>query len=126
MARALRRVAREEAQHAIAHLTSSEDRHEAIHEARKSVKKVRALLRLLEPQLGNVARNANRRLRDLGRTMSVLRDSAAMVETFDQLAEKYPGEMGLNRFAEIRERLATTARQAMSAADENRSGWSPA
>jgi CHAD domain-containing protein len=118
VASALKRVAREEARHAIAHLASAEDRHEAIHEARKSVKKVRALLRLLEPQLGNVSRNANRRLRDLGRTLSVLRDTAAMVETFDQLAAEYPGEMGLNRFASVRERLVAASTAAMASADE--------
>ena len=115
---ALKRVVREEARHAITHLNSSEDRHEAIHEARKSVKKLRALLRLLEPQLGNVSRNANRRLRDLGRTLSVLRDTAAMVETFDQLAAEYPGEMGLNRFVGVRERLVTASKEAMTGADE--------
>ena len=118
VAPALKRVIREEARHAVTHLTGSEDRHEAIHEARKSVKKIRALLRLLEPQLGNVSRNANRRLRDLGRTMSMLRDSAAMVETFDQLAGEYPGEMGLNRFAGVRERLVAAAEGAMTSADE--------
>jgi CHAD domain-containing protein len=118
VAQALKRVAREEARYAIAQLTAGEDRHEAIHEARKCIKKLRALLRLLEPQLGNVAGNANRRLRDLGRTLSVLRDSAAMVETFDQLAEQYPGEMGLNRFGGVRERLVAAAGNAMSGADE--------
>jgi CHAD domain-containing protein len=118
VAQALKRVLREEARHAVAQLTTSEDRHEAIHEARKSVKKIRALLRLLEPQLGNVSRNANRRLRDLGRTLSVLRDTAAMVETFDQLAAQYPGEMGLNRFAGVRERMVEASKTAMMGADE--------
>jgi CHAD domain-containing protein len=118
VAQALKRVLREEARHAVAQLTTSEDRHEAIHEARKSVKKIRALLRLLEPQLGNVSRNANRRLRDLGRTLSILRDTAAMVETFDQLAAQYPGEMGLNRFAGVRERMVEASKTAMLGADE--------
>jgi CHAD domain-containing protein len=118
VAQALKRVLREEARHAVTQLTTSEDRHEAIHEARKSVKKIRALLRLLEPQLGNVSRNANRRLRDLGRTLSILRDTAAMVETFDQLAAQYPGEMGLNRFAGVRERMVEASKTAMLGADE--------
>lgn len=116
--RALKRVVREEAAEAVAHLTGSEDRHEAIHEARKSVKKIRALLLLLEPRLGATAVNADRRLRDLGRVMSVLRDAAAMVQTFEQLAEKYPGEMGLNRFAGVRECLVAASKQAMNGAEE--------
>jgi CHAD domain-containing protein len=62
---------------------------EAVHEARKSVKKIRAGLRLVQTELGGVYRTENVRFRDLGRTLSDLRDAGAMVETFDGLRKLY-------------------------------------
>jgi CHAD domain-containing protein len=116
--RGLKRVAREEVDAAIRQLTGTGDCHEAIHEARKSIKKLRALLRLIEPKLGNVARTESHRLRDLARSLSAVRDAAAMVETFDQMAEAHPAEMGLNRFAGIRRQLIETRDQAVCGFDE--------
>src|SRR5260370_36476169 len=51
---AVRRIAYEEADSAITYLRGKgrTSRDEAIHEARKNIKKLRALLRLAEPQLG--------------------------------------------------------------------------
>ena len=78
----------------------------AIHEARKSVKKTRAALRLLRPELGRAYGPQNRMLRAAGRKLSRLRDAAVVAETFGRLTHKFPGELSEPAAAAIRARLA--------------------
>src|SRR5579863_984905 len=90
----LKRVIRGEIESAGGHLSGNKktDRDEAIHEARKSIKKVRALLRLVSPELGGAFARENARLRDIARRLSDFRDSFAIIETFDDLKNKYEDE----------------------------------
>jgi CHAD domain-containing protein len=85
----LKRVVREEADAALARIAmaTKADRNAAIHEARKSVKKIRAVLRLMRPRFPEIWRREKRRLRDISRKLSELRDAAAMVEALDALVE---------------------------------------
>ena len=63
---------------------------EAVHEARKDLKKLRATLKLVRPALGNDPyRRENERFRDLGRALSDVRDQQVRAETIDKLAERY-------------------------------------
>jgi CHAD domain-containing protein len=80
-------------------------RDEAIHEARKSVKKIRGALRLVEPELGPTFRKENRRLRELGRKLSEFRDAAAIIETFDNVIEKHKESLQKNTLSSIRQAL---------------------
>jgi CHAD domain-containing protein len=65
---------------------------EAIHDARKRLKKTRALLRLTRPALKRKAfRARNRALRDAGRELSAARDAEVLAETVADLASRYPG-----------------------------------
>jgi len=84
----LRRIAREELGGAAAGLlqATARNRDDAIHEARKSVKKVRAILRLMRGELGRTFGSENRRLRDVSRRLAVYRDGAVTIETLDQLS----------------------------------------
>lgn len=53
-----------------------------VHEIRKNMKRIRALLRLVRPAMGNAKyRLENYRFRDIGRLLSDLRDQAVIVET---------------------------------------------
>src|SRR6185437_17141784 len=63
------------------------NRDEAIHEARKSVKKIRGALRLLRPELGDTYRDENGRFRELGHRLSGIRDAQATLEMFDALSK---------------------------------------
>jgi CHAD domain-containing protein len=59
---------------------------EAAHDARKRTKKLRALLRLARPELGDkVYRRENRALRDAARLLSPVRDAWVLVEALDDL-----------------------------------------
>jgi CHAD domain-containing protein len=59
---------------------------EAAHDARKRTKKLRALLRLVRPELGGKAyRRENGALRDAARVLSPVRDAWVLVEALDDL-----------------------------------------
>jgi CHAD domain-containing protein len=105
---ALRRCAREQLDDAV-HLlrdTYRDDPVEAVHGARKAVKKERALLRMARPAMPSAQRSAeNAALRDAVRGLSATRDEAVIVETFDQLAERFVGQVPEKTFSAVRERL---------------------
>src|ERR1700690_3624886 len=83
------RCAREQLDHAIGELSDhlTKDPVEAVHSARKALKKERSLLRLVRGSMpAPQRRRENRALRDAARALSATRDAAAMIDTLDQLA----------------------------------------
>lgn len=71
----VRRIAAEQLANAAARLQGDSDPESGVHEARKSLKRTRALLRLVRPGLGETQfRKFNERLRDIARTLSSARD----------------------------------------------------
>ena len=78
---------------------------EAIHESRKSFKRLRALVRLAREPLGKaVYREENRSYRDCGRLLAGARDAAVLVATMDGLAPEL--ELDVGAFARARSALA--------------------
>ena len=75
------------------------DRHEAVHQTRKRCKRIRALLRLVRPSLGNTYRVENARFRDLAQALSEARDAAALVESLEKLRDSERRYAGDERFA---------------------------
>ncbi|MDQ2944598.1 MAG: CHAD domain-containing protein [Acidobacteriota bacterium] len=84
----------------------------AIHESRKSVKKIRSVLRLFRAELGDTYASQNSKRQAAGRKLSGLRDAAVMVEVFDKLNHKYPDELSKRTVDKIRGRLAARKNQA--------------
>ena len=84
----------------------------AIHEARKSIKKTRALLRLVRAEVGPLYDVENTRLRNLGRKLSGSRDAAVLVETFDTLVAKYAHDLPTHRLDPLRRVLVLHREQA--------------
>lgn len=103
----IKRIAGEEIGRAIQHLNgkSGVSRDEAVHEARKCIKKVRALLRLVTPGISGLVALENRRLRDAGRRISGLRDAGALIPVFDGLKKHLKGKLGGRSLASIRRAL---------------------
>lgn len=101
---AIRRISAEQIDSALEalHARKPANRDTAVHEARKCIKKLRALLRLVEDEVGDAFEKENTRLCDLGRTLSPFRDAAAMLQTFDELNEKYGAELAAGSFQSIR------------------------
>ncbi len=103
----IKRVIEEELESAAAQLSqkSIAKRDEAIHEARKSVKKIRAALRLVEDDLPVLFNRENRRLRDMGRKLASFRDAAASIEIFDKVVGGLGDEPGKAALSSIRRGL---------------------
>jgi CHAD domain-containing protein len=79
---------------------------DAIHSARKAVKKERALLRLMRGSLSaGDRRRENAALREAARGLSGARDAEVMIHTLDALADRYAGQVPHHEFAALRERL---------------------
>jgi CHAD domain-containing protein len=86
----LRRLTRKELSSALDELRRAGPDQDAIHEARKSIKKVRAVLRLLKKPLGADYGVEDQRLRSAARGLSSLRDADATLETLRFLHGEYP------------------------------------
>jgi CHAD domain-containing protein len=83
---------------------------EAVHDARKRLKKTRSLLRLARPGLRKRDYRAqNAALRDAGRALSGARDADVMVETVEKLGERFAGHVPAKTFTAVRDRLAERA-----------------
>lgn len=86
-----------------------EGREKAVHNARKSCKRIRALLRLVRDDLREATyRRENDFYRDTSRLVAPLRDSAVLLEVLDSLAEA--GDIPADLAEALREKL--TARHA--------------
>ena len=91
------RIARGRIDHALDELGGKTESSaaEAVHEARKDMKKLRALVRLVRGELGDtIHRRENVAFRDAGQLLSGVRDSDVMVATLDDLEERYADELG--------------------------------
>lgn len=119
VAEAVRRIAREELDSVVSQLGHARGakRDEAIHESRKSVKKVRALLRLLQPELGGAYRAESKVLRTAGRTLSELRDASSVIEVLDTLQHRYPDKLSRSAVDPIRRGLITSKKRAEQRGD---------
>jgi CHAD domain-containing protein len=88
----------------------------AVHETRKALKRLRAIMRLLREELGEEAfARENAALRDAGRHLAGARDAEVMVSTFEQLLERNRRVGRRRGVARLRralraERAAATAR----------------
>jgi CHAD domain-containing protein len=109
----LRRIARGQIELASDRLQSGDDVAEAVHEARKSLKRLRAVVRLARDPLGNeIYRSENRAYRDTGRELSAARDAQVLGETLDALTDRYRREIGDDAFAGLREAIDADAKAA--------------
>jgi CHAD domain-containing protein len=70
----------------------------AIHETRKAIKRLRALLRLLHDELGErTCAREHAALRGIARRLSGARDAAVMLATLDGMIERQPRKLGRRR-----------------------------
>jgi len=109
---AVKRIALEQSQKALERLKSQRNRDDAIHDARVCFKKLRALLKLVRDELGkSVYQQENIGYRDAGRRLASVRDSAAILESLDKLAERFDDQLAPDAFASIRRSFKRTKRK---------------
>ena len=77
----------------------------AVHESRKTVKKVRAVAAFLTQAGAKLPRRDRKRLKSAARALSRIRDSAAIVDTFDRVRRRYPGQLPEHTYGIIRRSL---------------------
>jgi CHAD domain-containing protein len=112
----MRRLARRHLDAACRQLDKNPDTRQAVHEARKSLKKLRALLRLLAPELGRECyRREMRAFSDAARLLAPLRDAEVRLHTLDALIVK--SALPAGDFAEIRDGLEAAALELSRQAD---------
>ena len=100
-AEGLRRMLLAQADLAIGSLESTgtrEQRERAVHETRKAIKRIRALLRLLREELGErLYARENAALRELTGELAGARDAEVMLATFEKLTSKAPKRLRRGR-----------------------------
>ncbi|HWX52791.1 MAG TPA: CHAD domain-containing protein, partial [Solirubrobacteraceae bacterium] len=110
-AEGLRRIAIGQLDLALGHLQAEIDRDSAaraVHETRKALKRLRALMRLLRDELpdGEFGRE-NSALREAGRRLAGARDAEVMLDTLEALLERHPRKLGARSdLARLRDMLA--------------------
>lgn len=89
-----------------------------IHDARKLLKKTRAAIRLLRGAIGEIAyRRENIALRDAARPLGVARDGKVLIDTLDDLVERYAPatrRLQLDGFRRVLHQEYRTARKAIT------------
>ncbi|MEN3792260.1 CHAD domain-containing protein [Fulvimarina sp. MAC3] len=84
---------------------TSDEPHEAIHDARKRMKKLRGLIRLIRPELEEFYQTQNALFRDTAKRLSGMRDKAALVEAMDKLEERFADELVTDAFEPVKAKL---------------------
>ena len=90
---AVHRIAREQLDEALDGLAHPDAKGhvETVHDVRKACKKLRGLVRLVRPGLGEEYARANAAFRDAARELSPIRDAHALEATFSALVAAHPG-----------------------------------
>lgn len=101
------RIARGRIDHALEALEGATE--QGVHDARKDMKKLRALLRLVRGEIGEeVFRREVDTFRDAARELSGVRDADVMLATLADLEERYGADVGPVRQAVEAHRIQTT------------------
>jgi CHAD domain-containing protein len=87
-----------------------------VHHVRRNCKKLRGLLRLVRPVFADY-RDENTTFRDAARELSVLRDGAILIDTYDRLLDASHDKIDRARFAPIRRRLTLQQKALTKRAD---------
>lgn len=79
-----------------------EGRQRAVHEARKGLKRLRGLLKLVKAGNPDFARSENERLGKISRNLSITRDADALIEALDRLSDRNMKRKNITRISPIR------------------------
>jgi CHAD domain-containing protein len=105
-----RRIAREQLDAALHELSAPEVHPKSVHECRKALKRLRALVRLVGPTLGkNKARRRIKALGEIARLLAARRDQTVMTDTVAKLTSEI-GADGAPALAPLRAHLANISK----------------
>lgn len=108
----IRRILLEESDNILTRLADTSDPDVSIHESRKSIKKMRATLRLISDEMSRSTFNReNKALRNCGRRLSEIRDLKAMFDTLTQIQAEQKDKQVIKTLGLVREDIATRLTQ---------------
>ncbi len=108
----IKRIVRRQIDHALEAIQQRDGDDEAIHEARKRFKRIRAVLRLVRDELGDkVYRLKNTCFRDAGRPLTEVRDARVLLDTLDQLTQHFTGQVSAGALTAGRKTLKANRRE---------------
>jgi CHAD domain-containing protein len=90
---------------------------EVVHEARKHIKKIRAVLRMFQNDLGKQYSRQNRRLRTLAHQLSSLRDADVTLNTMNSIRNHFPRLINPSIFADVQQGLRSRKRATAARVD---------
>ncbi|MBE9183056.1 CHAD domain-containing protein [Oculatella sp. LEGE 06141] len=108
VSRGIKRIVLEQIDKALEQLTgkagTSEEK--AVHESRKRFKQIRAVIRLVQEDIGKATyKRENACFRDIGRLLSDVRDAQVRIETLDKLTAHFSEAIAPDQFAKVRQTL---------------------
>jgi CHAD domain-containing protein len=118
VAEGLQRLAKKNVRVALDELGGSPPSDEAIHEARKSLKKARAILETIQADNGRLDRD-EKQLRKVNHILSPLRDADAMRQIFAELRNRNPRLFSEHTFARLRRQLTSHRRDLLESASRD-------
>ena len=103
----LTKIVRQQLRNTADSLTTTADSQfrSAVHESRKSVKKVRAVAAFLTQAGGKLPRKDRKRLKSAARALAGVRDSTAIIDTFDRVRRRYPKQLPEHTYGILRRGL---------------------
>jgi CHAD domain-containing protein len=113
----MRRIARGQLDAGIEELAGQPNRRldEAVHETRKRLKRLRAVLRLERSAIGaEIYRRENAAFRDLGKRLSAPRDAMVLIETLDELTDRFGDELPPDATGPLRARFEQMHKRALT------------
>jgi CHAD domain-containing protein len=122
LAREVHRIAQEELEGTLKELltVSEQGRSTAVHEARKHLKKLRALIRLFRPATGKAFyKRENAAMREVAQQMSSIRDSHVREQTIKKLIAKSGKGRAPAAFTRVEAAMAARLRQVVEESEQN-------
>jgi CHAD domain-containing protein len=90
---------------------------EVVYEARKHIKKIRAVLRMFQNDLGKQYSRQNRRLRTLAHQLASLRDADVTLNTMNSIRHHFPRLVTPSIFADVQQGLRSRKRATAARVD---------
>jgi CHAD domain-containing protein len=91
----------------------------AVHESRKSLKKVRAVAAVLTEAGAKLPRRDRKRLKSAARALSRVRDRTAIIDTFDRVRRRYPKQLTQHTYGILRRSLVSARDQSEARAQRD-------
>ena len=91
----------------------------AVHESRKRLKKVRAVAAILIQAGAKLPRRDRKRLKSVARVLSRVRDSTAIIDTFDRVRRRYPKQLPEHTYGLLRRGLVAARDQSVARAQRD-------